>query len=171
MNDVDMMARKRRADGWWYPWIFVGGMILVALVNGIMVFIALNSWTGLETEGHYRKGLDYNKNLTAAEAQAQRGWRVDLSWETVGRSGMRREIDLRTVFSDYNGNALDDLDVTALMVRPTHEGYDFDVTMTPLGNGAYTARANLPLAGQWSVRIHAFRGETTFQEVRRLRIK
>lgn len=171
MNAVETMTQKKRADGWWYPWIFVGGMVLVALVNGIMIFIALDSWTGLETEGHYRKGLDYNENLAAAEAQAQRGWRFDLAWEAAGVSGTGRKIDLRTQFFDRHGNALNDLHVTAFMVRPTHEGYDFEVSMKARGKGVYMSAIEVPLAGQWNVRVHAVRNDETFQEVRRLQVK
>ncbi|MBC8159300.1 MAG: FixH family protein [Alphaproteobacteria bacterium] len=165
------MAHKQRADGWWYPWIFVGGMVLVALVNGIMIFIALDTWTGLETEGHYRKGLNYNQNLAAADAQMQREWRFDLVWKALDGSQNTREIEMRAHFFDRHGKALNDLNVTALLVRPTHEGFDFEVPMQAQGNGAYLATASLPLAGQWNVRVHALRDGEVFQEVRRLQVR
>jgi len=165
------MAQKQRADGWWYPWIFVGAMVMVALVNGIMIFIALDTWTGLETEGHYRKGLIYNENLAADEAQAQRGWRFNLASDVVRVSGDSRTVELRAQFSDSHGTSLDGLDVNALIVRPTHEGYDFETSMKALGNGAYGATIELPLAGQWDVRIHALRGDEAFQEVLRVQVR
>ena len=168
---MSAMAQNKRADGWWYPWIFVGGMVLVALVNGVMIFIALDSWTGLETERHYRKGLDYNENLAAAETQALRGWRLDLDWKVASVSGDTRTIEMRAQFAERNGQALNDLSVTALIVRPTHEGYDFEVPLQAMGDGTYSATANLPLAGQWNVRIHALRGDEAFQEVRRLQVR
>ena len=57
-----------RPRGWWYPWIFVGAMAVVVVVNGILAWLAVGTWTGIETEDHYRKGLAYNENLAAEQA-------------------------------------------------------------------------------------------------------
>ena len=50
------MARPRQ-PGWWYPWIFVGGMLVVIAVNGVLITMAVSTFSGIETEEHYRKGL------------------------------------------------------------------------------------------------------------------
>ena len=51
------------------------------LANGAMIWLAFATWTGLETEGAYQKGLAYNRTLEEAEAQAALGWQVDLELE------------------------------------------------------------------------------------------
>lgn len=162
--------RSKRADGWWYPWIFVGGMAFVVLVNGIMVFFALNTWTGLETVGHYQKGLEYNRDLAAAKAQAALGWTFKLDATPTASSGKSRDIDLRLTFSDRDGRPLDGLDISVLLIRPTHEGFDREIRLQPAGRGLYTAQATLPLPGQWTARILAARGNAEFQDVKRLRL-
>ncbi|HOT83126.1 MAG TPA: FixH family protein, partial [Candidatus Defluviicoccus seviourii] len=48
-----------RPPGWWYPWIFVGGMLIVVAVNAVMAIVAVGTFSGLETTDHYRKGLAY----------------------------------------------------------------------------------------------------------------
>jgi len=59
---------RRRAPGWWYPWTFVGGMLLVIVVNGVMISYALGTFPGLSTEDAYRRGLAYNQTIAAADA-------------------------------------------------------------------------------------------------------
>lgn len=160
--------RGKRADGWWYPWIFVGAMALVVVVNGIMVAIALGTWTGLETEGHYQKGLEYNRNLAAAEAQAALGWTLTLEAAPIARDDKRRTVDLRLAFADRDGRPLDGMKVSVVLMRATNEGFDREVHLDPIGDGIYGARAVLPLPGQWEVRVLARRGETEFQDLKRL---
>ncbi len=161
---------KVRADGWWYPWIFVAGMGVVVLVNGVLVAFALGSWTGLETEGHYEKGLAYNRDLAAAQAQAERGWRFAFALDGAAAAGDTRTATLSATFADRDGAPLTDLEVRAIIRRPTAEGYDQEVPLAPASHGLYAAAAVFPLPGQWEVRIHAYRGDAVFQESRRVRL-
>lgn len=161
---------KVRADGWWYPWIFVAAMGVVVLVNGILVAFALGSWTGLETQGHYEKGLAYNRDLAAARAQAERGWRFAFALDDVETAGDIRRGTLSVTFAARDGSPLNDLDVMAVIRRPTTEGHDREVPLAAAGKGVYRAGVAFPLAGQWEVRIHAYRGDAVFQESRRVRL-
>ena len=49
--------RRARADGWWYPWIFVFGMLVVIAVNIVLITSAIDTFPGLDTEDAYQKGL------------------------------------------------------------------------------------------------------------------
>lgn len=165
------MTRKERPDGWWYPWIFVAAMGLVVVVNGIMVAFALSTWTGLETQDYYEKGLAYNQNLAAAHAQAERGWRATFALDDVTGTGDSRTGQLSATFADRDGKPLADLDVRAVILRPTSEGHDQQLTLSPAGKGVYRASVTFPLPGQWDVRIHAYRGDAVFQESHRVRLR
>jgi len=162
--------RRARADGWWYPWIFVAAMGVVVLVNGVMVAFALGTWTGLETEGHYEKGLAYNRTLEAARAQAERDWRVDFTLGAAAADGDTRTATLSATFAEADGTPLSDLDARAVIVRPTHEGYDREIPLAAAGNGVYRAVVTLPLPGLWEVRLHAYRGDAVFQDSRRVNL-
>ena len=162
---------KVRADGWWYPWIFVAAMTVVVAVNGVMVAFALGTWTGLETEGYYEKGLAYNQDLAAARAQAERGWKLAFALDGVTAAGDSRSGRISAVFVDRAGKPLADLDVLAVILRPTSEGHDQQVALSPAGRGVYRASVTFPLPGQWDVRIHAYRGNAVFQESHRVRLR
>ena len=51
------------------PLLFFAFFAVVLTANGIMIWIALSSWTGLETKNHYLKGVDYNQTLQDVRTQ------------------------------------------------------------------------------------------------------
>lgn len=162
------MSQAKRASGWWYPWIFVGGMGVVVVVNGFLFFFALDSWTGLETDSHYKRGLEYNTALDATTAQRVLGWQTTLT--VTPAEGGERKFDVAVTFLDKSGQPLRDLTVDAIVRRPTHEGYDAQLSLNPKGNGAYGGQAALALPGVWDVRLIAQRGDDHFQSVERVQI-
>jgi nitrogen fixation protein FixH len=76
--DGSQPAPRSRPRGWWYPWIFVGFFFLTFAVNGALVFFALNTWTGLETQHYWERGTAYNAALDGARQQRERGWQVGI---------------------------------------------------------------------------------------------
>ena len=162
------MMTAKRASGWWYPWLFVGGMGVVVVVNGILVYFALGTWTGLETDDHYKKGLAYNQDLAATQAQQERGWEATLTVGDQAQDG--RLFGAAVTFRDIARKPLDGLTVRLRAERPTHEGYDTAVEMTPHGGGLYKGRIVLALPGQWAMRLVAARGKDQFQTVERIQV-
>ncbi len=143
----------------WIPWVFVAGMTLVICVNAGMVFTALDSFSGLETDGHYRKGLAYNENLAGAKAQAERGWRMTYAFDERG---------LAVEFADRNGNPLEGLEVQAELIRPTHQGHDVGAQLAHQGAGVYRGSLAPPLPGQWKLRVVASLDGAVHQESRKI---
>ena len=159
-------------SGRWIPGVFVAGFLVMLAANAALVYFALGSFSGLETEDAYRRGVTYNAALAAARKQAERGWRVALDAEALPAAdgGPRRTLDLVASFADRTGWPLGDLSVRALLVRPTHAGHDLEVALPHLGTGRYGAQVLLPLPGQWELRLVAARGAETWQTSRRLHL-
>jgi len=162
---------KPRQRSWWFPWIIVAFFTVVISVNGTMIYFATSTFTGLDTEGHYAKGLKYNDNLEGVRKQAELGWSDKTAFVLEGQNGEGRDGMLRVDFTDKDGQPLPGLKVFAIVTRPTHVGYDFEVLLSGVGNGVYGAAATLPLPGQWDIRILASRGEQTYQRVQRVQVK
>lgn len=172
--------RRPRADGWWYPWIFVVGMLVVIAVNIVMITYAIGTFPGLETDDAYRKGLAYNQTLAAARVQEARGWHVDVRYAPAGTAAAAgaaaaaadaHEGELVVTVVDKAGQPLYGLDVTAALVRPTREGFDRSLALEPGAAGEYRGEAILPLAGQWDVRVSVRRGSEDFQATRRIMVQ
>ncbi len=138
---------------------------LVAAVNASMIFLAVSTFSGLETENAYVRGLAYNETLRAAERQAARGWTVSFDQRQLDS----QRIMLEARFLDRAGLPLDGLEVAVGFTRPTHQGHDLDLELAALGTGRYQGEAVLPLPGQWDLHIRALRdGEALYTREQRL---
>lgn len=157
-----VMARQSRDR--WIPWTIVAGFAIVIAVNGALIYFAMSTFTGVETDRHYERGLAYNQTIAAAEAETARGWRLEPVFESRG-PGVGR---LTVVFADRDGAPLSGAVVRAYFVRPTQAGHDVDVPLTERGGGRYAADVALPLAGQWDLRVVAERQDAIQQARQRV---
>jgi len=155
-----------------YPWIFVGGMLAVVAVNAGMVALAVATFSGVDTPKPYVEGLSYNRVLQASRAQAALGWRVDLRVVPLAADPATeaRAAELFVELRDAGGRPLDDLAPHAMVTRPTSTAFDRDVALEWRGNGSYHAVLELPLPGQWDLRLIANRDDDHWQAVKRLQL-
>ena len=133
----------------WIPLAFVGFFAFVLAANAAMIWLAFATWTGLETESAYQKGLAYNDRLAEARAQAELGWQVAVAFAEPAPGRLEIALDL----ADRYGNPLERALVDATLLRPTHEGHDLSVALERRLGGQYAALIELPLAGQWEVEL------------------
>lgn len=155
-----------RPRGWWYPWLFAAGMLVVVLVNAVMIALAVGTFPGLSTEDAYRKGLAYNRTLAAAREQDGPGWRAEVTY--AGAALTAHPGELRVRLTGRDGAGLPGLAVRALLIRPVHGGTDVAVRLDDRGDGVYGAAVALPAAGQWDAWVHAEGGGAEWQTTRRL---
>ena len=126
----------------WIPWAFVGGMGLVVVVNAVMVWFALSTFTGVSTPRAYDRGRTYNDVLAEAARQDALGWQV-----RVKLDGGIVSVEIRDP-----ANAPVHGDLLGALHRPLNrEAVPLHFLET--GPGRFTAEAaNLP-AGQWEARL------------------
>ena len=136
------------------PWYFVAFFVALALIDGVMVTIAVRTQTGVVTEHPYEKGLAYNRIVNAAEKQQSLGWKSDLNYA----QGM-----LTFTLQDAAGKSIKPEKVIAAIRRPTQDGMDFSVQM----NGG-KAQVKFPKPGLWEVRMQAEVGNTQYQQIKRI---
>ena len=153
--------------GHWIPWAFVAFFGIVLAANGAMIWFAFQSWTGLETGSAYQRGLAYNRTLETARQQAALGWRVGFSFAQIGE----RQAMIELTLQDRHGDLLESADVQATIVRPTHAGYDFVQTLAHRTAGRYQALHDLPLPGQWEIRIVAAAGGDAYRLTERVYLR
>jgi nitrogen fixation protein FixH len=127
---------ERRSS--WIPWIFVGGMLVVVVVNGFMVWLALSTFPGLTTTQSYDRGRAYNQVLAEAARQDALGWNA-----RVGLREGRIAFDV----TDREGRPVDGV-LHAELMRPL-EG-----ARVALGSASAREGFDLPelRAGQWELR-------------------
>ncbi|GAB3128747.1 FixH family protein [Novispirillum itersonii] len=159
---AEAQVGQKRRDGWWYPWIFVAGFAVVLSVNAIMIFFATTTFNGLETADPYEKGVAYNKEIAAADAQAALGWSGDFVVTGVRPGdGDGRKAAVRFQVKAADGAPVDGLTVIAELRRPTQAGMDQKVELLPSAPGEYAAVLSVPLPGLWDVRVVSTRAAGT----------
>ncbi|MBT8002641.1 MAG: FixH family protein [Rhodospirillales bacterium] len=121
---------------------------VIFVVNGIFVYMATTTWTGLSTENAYKKGIRYNDTLDAARAQDQLGWQSKVA---VGKGSD----NLIAQFKAKDGAPVTGLKIIGTAVRPTHEGYDKKLIFVETQSGTYVANGRLPLKGNWRIELVA----------------
>ena len=163
---------KGHRFGWqraWPLWILAGFFGIIFTANGVLVYLANTSWTGLTTEEAYEKGRTYNKELARNDVQRALGWTATLQAVQQTSTGPHR-VRLNLAVTDKAGQPLTGASVQVLLVRPTHEGYDREISLTEGRTGTYVAHVDLPLPGQWEVRALVSSSGRDFRLVERISV-
>ncbi len=148
----------------WIPWTFVGFFAVVAVVNGIMIYHAVTTFSGVDRRDAYKRGQAYNEILAEARAQEALGWTAAIDHEPVADEVGR----LRVVVADGREEPIADADVSALVKRPTNAHLDFETWLVPVGGGAYAAELDWPAPGIWDVLVTVRQAGDRFQVEERI---
>lgn len=141
MNKTKILTGRKVA-------LWLGGFFLIVFaVNGLMTYLALTSWGGLETEDAYRKGLAYNQEIEAAKAQKKSGWKIAL--DTVP-ARLQGPISVKiTRPKDSTPPVL----ISVTISRPATDKFDQTISLFAQSDGQYSAPYSVPLPGQWDLVI------------------
>jgi nitrogen fixation protein FixH len=156
------MTEPRPFTGRKFLALLLGAFLAVTAVNGLMIWYAESSWTGLVSDSAYEQGLGFDRMLVRSRAEAALGWQGAITYDSAkGR--------LTVTLADRAGRPLTGLDLSAQWLRPTREGFDRIVPLTELAAGSYGAAVRPPLPGQWDVRVTVKdRGRDRFHAQKRL---
>lgn len=166
------MSAEPMADGWQLKgrhvlMVFAGFFLVVFAVNGVFLYSAISTYTGIVSAEPYRKGLQYNQRIAADEAQTARGWQETLEVARDGQMTLRMTSRL--------GAPVEGLRVTGTFGRPSTAQHDVKLAFDEIQPGTYATRIAPPEAGAWIVSLEA-RGiaepdEIAHQSRRRLWLK
>jgi len=150
-----------RAEGWFANGI-EGRHVLAALavffgvmfaVNGLLVYYAVDTFSGGDRPDPYRSGLRYNERIGESARQAARGWQTEMAYDDAqGRLTLR--------FADQADAAIVDLDLRGVLGRPATDREDQEIVFDHVADGVYAADVRLP-SGSWVLTAIARKGEGT----------
>lgn len=145
------------------PWLFVGFFGVVIASNGFMAWLAVSTFTGLDTTKAYAKGLNYNETLAKVRAQEALGWQAAVRIE-----GVRERLDLALDLKDDAGRPLRRLDAKVQLVRPANVTLDRTLVLTEVSPGRYVAPLDDAALGLWEVRGRVARDDDVFYLTERI---
>jgi nitrogen fixation protein FixH len=139
---------------------------VIMSVNGVMIYEALSTMTGVDTDSAYQAGRMFERDVIMAKAQDARHWRVDAQ-VTASLSGAQLEVTAR----DEAGHPLTGMQASAALERPTDRRLDRNIELVEDSPGRFQGRA-LVIAGQWDLVIEISRhGEQLFRSKNRVVLK
>ncbi|WP_372001524.1 FixH family protein [Tistrella mobilis] len=150
----------------WIPWVFVGGFLVVVAVNATLIVKALDGFTGVVVEKPFERGLDYDRLIAAADAQARLGWTITTAVEPGAPAG---ESDFALTLAGPDG-PLADATVDARLQRPLDGERVTLMAMPRPGGPAGAWRLVGPgvRPGQWDLHVIVTRGKDRHISTHRL---
>ncbi len=121
----------------------------VFAVNGVLLYQALSTHSGLVANEPYRKGLHYNVRIEASERQQALGWTESV---VVGRDGTI-VVELR----DSRGEPIRGLVIKGTVGRPSTVRYDRYISLREEAPGRYMSDVALAEGGAWLLSLDAHR--------------
>jgi nitrogen fixation protein FixH len=136
---------------------------VVVGVNGVMIYEALSTMRGVDTESAYQAGRMFEQDVAMLKAQDARHWQVDAKM-TPMPDGTRLELVAR----DEGGRVLTGMAASANFERPTDRGLDRKIALTEDSPGQFYGITKL-VPGQWDLVIEISRhGQQLFRSKNRV---
>ncbi len=144
---------------------FIAFFGVIAAVNGVFMYMAINTWPGLTTEDAYKKGLNYNATLADGERQAALGWRSSVDLTSQGR--------VVVLMHGPDGIPVGDLSVNVEFARPVGELGTESVSLREEAAGKYVGAFDVTSEGRWKAEVTANNasGETKYRMIHELMLR
>jgi len=166
---------ERNPTRWWQPTEVTGRMVLVGLlaffavvagVNAVMIYAAVSTFGGVETESSYRAGLAFAREIATARAQDELHWNVTAKAAIAGDTTV-----VEVTARDSSGRPVANIQAKAALAHPTDRRADVAVPLAGYGAGLF--RGDAPAAaGQWDLVIELSRdGERLFRSKNRVSLR
>mgnify|MGYP003657033918 CR=1 FL=1 len=125
---------------------------VIFAVNGVFLYLALDTFPGLTSNRAYVEGLNYNQTLEDGRRQAALGWKLDVS--LPADAGGEKELLVR--LRDDAGQDIPYLAVRARLERPATASGARDLDLIPSATGHRVGLAGVA-PGRWQLQILATR--------------
>lgn len=156
------VARAPRGlRGWHVAAIFAAFFATIFLVNGVMMYSAISTHTGIVANEPYRKGLHYNDRIAADTHQAQLGWT-----DTVA---VTRDGHVTVALAAGEARPITGMHVEAQLGRPSTNRHDIRLVLKEAASGRYEAEAGALEAGNWIVALEVRTDSNAADPIYRMR--
>ncbi|MCK1390380.1 FixH family protein [Bradyrhizobium sp. 1] len=138
---------------------------IVIGVNVTMMKLAIATLPGTDVDSPYATGLTYDREISAAQDQAARKWKVSAHIERRADGAATVQVEAR----DAAGQPVTGLKFGGRLERPTDKRADLAVELSEAGIGIYRGNAAAVAPGQWDLVIEGdAKGERVFMSRNRV---
>ncbi len=146
----------------WFPAWLIASMLVVAAVNGYMVYAAVGSFPGDAGMDGFDLSNSYNRVLKAEETQAALGWHVETSID-------KQRLPQLTIV-DRDGKPLAGVKVDVQAERPVGPKNHTVLAIHDLGYGHLQSDTAL-FSGQWDLLVTIRSGDNVYSTTRRVVVR
>ncbi len=129
-------------------WGFVVFFGIIFAMNGVFMYYAVSTHTGLDTTNSYRRGLNYNDRVRAEARQMRLGWKP-----VLGLNARADEVTLR--LRTKSNLPVPNLVITGVLNRPTTADFDRKLVLQEVSPGRYVANFKPLSPGNWIISLRA----------------
>ena len=129
------------------PYYFFMFFAVIIAMNVTLAYLAITTWTGLETKNTYIKSPKFNTILQERQRIIDLGWSFSINAKAISDT----KVKIKALILDKNNAPIEGF-VRASLLRPTHHGSDKTITLA-YKDGLYMGISPLPLKGQWDISI------------------
>lgn len=140
-----------RLNGRRVLYILIATFGVVFAVNAYMIWRAIGSFPGVVTESSFRDSQRFNAEIAAAQAQADRAWKVEAD-AVRGDDGVAR-ITLTAL--DREGKPLTGVTFHARLEHPAERALDHQIPLAPVAGSSDRWSGSAPgvASGKWGLVI------------------
>ncbi len=117
---------------------------VVFAVNGAFIYYALHSWSGLDIDHSFVRGLSFEEDIKEAHE-----WKVEIDPEDLGNDRIR----LNVIIERVDGRTVSPHSVEAEVRRPAVAKYDQNVQLRETSPRHYVADVTVAGKGIWQIRV------------------
>ena len=140
---------------------------IVVGVNVFMAYVAVNTFSGMQSQRPYETGLDFNRTLKSAHVQQEQHWQVTSHYERAADGHVSLKLSLR----DGQGKPVEGTATKVSLLSPVNALKDVVFDLVPQGVGEFTGTASAD-AGQWDLVIEVKKENTeVFRSVSRVSLR
>jgi nitrogen fixation protein FixH len=134
-------------------------------VNATMMKLAIATLPGTDVDSPYAAGLAYDREISAAQDQTARKWKVNAHVERRADGGAVLQVEAR----DASGQPIAGLKFGGRLERPTDKRADLAIELSEASIGLYRGNAASVAPGQWDLVIEGeARGTRVFMSRNRV---
>lgn len=136
----------------------IGFLVIIAMLQGVLLYFAISSKTGLIEEQGYEKGLVYQKVIDKMTNAEQSGFKPQLSQFKFDNKTV-----LKIVLNSKTEHSLPK-ELQLLALYPADETMDFEALAKPCGENNFCVSLKKRLRGLWFIEL-SFVEEKTKKEL------
>jgi nitrogen fixation protein FixH len=134
----------RQLSGRQFLFGLIGAFAVVFAVNGLFIYLALDTFSGLDIDNSFVQGISFEEEIQEAHE-----WKVEIDPTDLGKNVVRINVEIARV----DGRPASPYSMDAEVRRAVAANNDQDITLTETTPRHYVGEVALAGRGQWQIRV------------------